>query len=86
MPTLVRRGTPTHRLEVMFRASNRLQLPTRGSTLLESTKSVLILLLVHFILIQFLQLYYLILELSIHSFLFVMSIQMSCHFKICKNP
>jgi hypothetical protein len=47
---------------------------------------VLILLSVRFILIQFLQLYYLIMELHIRSFLLAMSIQMSYHFKICKNP
>jgi hypothetical protein len=77
----------------MSMASNRLQLPARDSALLESTKSVLMLLLmvqillpVHFILIQFLQLYYLILELRIRSFMLAMSTQMSYHFKICKNP
>jgi hypothetical protein len=77
----------------MFRANNILQLPTRGSVLLESTKSVpmlllmvLILLLVRSLLIQFLHLYYLILELRIRSFLLVMSIQMSYFFKLCKNP
>ena len=92
-PMLVRRVTPTHRLELMFRASNRLQLPTRGSILQESTKSVLMLLLmllillsVHSLLIQFLQLYYLILELRTRSFLLIMSIQMSYLFKLCKNP
>jgi hypothetical protein len=47
---------------------------------------VLILLLVRFILIQFMQLYYLILELRIRSFLLAMSTQMSYHFKICKTP
>jgi hypothetical protein len=50
-PMLVRRGTPTHHLEAMFRASNRLQLATRGSVLPESTKSVLMLLLVVLILL-----------------------------------
>ena len=50
-PMLVRRGTPTHPLEAMFRASNRLQLATRGSVLPESTKSVLMLLLVVLILL-----------------------------------
>jgi hypothetical protein len=88
-PMLVRRVTPTHRLESMFSARNRFQLPTRGSILQESTKSVLmllILLLVHFLLIQFLLLYYLILELRTRSFLLVMSIQMSYLFKLCKNP
>ena len=77
----------------MFRANNRLQLPARDSALPESTKSVLILLWmvliflsVRFILIQFLQLYYLIMELRIRSFLLIMSIQMSYHFKLCKNP
>jgi hypothetical protein len=77
----------------MFRANNILQLPTRGSVLLESTKSVpmlllmvLILLLVRSLLIQFLHLYYLILELRIRSFLLVMLIQMSYFFKLCKNP
>jgi hypothetical protein len=89
----VRRGTLTHPLEAMFKASNRSQLPARDSTLPESTKlvlmlllMVLILLLVRFILIQFMQLYYLILELRICSFLLAMSTQMSYHFKICKNP
>jgi hypothetical protein len=60
-PMLVRRGIPTHPLEAMFKASNRLWLPARGPILLESTKLVLMLLLtmmillsVHFILIQFL--------------------------------
>jgi hypothetical protein len=92
-PMLVRRGTPTHPLEAILRASNRLWLLAGGSVLLESTKSVLMLLLpvlillsVRFILIQFLQLYYLILEQHIHSFLLDMSIQMSYHFKLCKNP
>jgi hypothetical protein len=58
---LVRRGSPTHPLEAMSRASNRHQLLARDSALLESTKSVLnvllmrlILLLVRFILIQIL--------------------------------
>jgi hypothetical protein len=90
---LVRRGTPTHPLEAIFRASNKLWLPAGGSVLLESTKSVLMLLLpalillsVRFILIQFLQLYYLILEQRIRSILLDMSIQMSYHFKLCKNP
>jgi hypothetical protein len=90
---LVRRGTPTRPLEAMFRASNRLRLPARGSVLPESTKSVLmlplmvlILLLVHSLLIHFLQVYYLIMELHIRSFLLVRSIQMSYHFKVCKNP
>jgi hypothetical protein len=92
-PMLVRRGTPTPRLEAMFRARNRLRLPAKGLVLPESTKLVLMLLLmvlillsVRFILIQFLQLYYLILVLRIHSFLLAMSILMSYHFKICKNP
>jgi hypothetical protein len=72
---------------------NRLQLATRGAVLQESTKSVLkillmvlILLSVRSLLIQFLQLYYLILELRICSFLLVMSIQMSYLFTLCKNP
>jgi hypothetical protein len=93
MPMLVRRGTPTHPLEAIFRASNRVRLPARGLVLLESTKSVLMLLLttlillsVRFILIQFLQLYYLIMEQCIRSFLLDMSIEMSYHFKLCKNP
>jgi hypothetical protein len=33
-----------------------------------------------------LQLYYLILELHIRSFMLDISIQMSYHFKLCKNP
>jgi hypothetical protein len=93
MPMLVRRGTQTHPLEAMFRESNRLRLPTRGSVLLESTKSVLMLLLmvlillsVRSLLIQFMQLHYLILKIHIRSFLLIMSIQMSYHFKLCKNP
>jgi hypothetical protein len=92
-PMLVRRGTPTHPLEAIFRASNRLRLPARVLVLLESTNSVLMLLLtvlillsICYILIKFLQLYYLILELRIHSFLLAMLIQMSYHFKLCKNP
>jgi hypothetical protein len=51
MPMLVRRGTPTHPLVAMFRASNRLWLSARGSVLLESTKSVLMLLLMVLILL-----------------------------------
>src|SRR5688572_22618985 len=42
-PMLVRIGTLTHPLEAMSRASNRLQHLARDSTLLESTKSVLML-------------------------------------------
>jgi hypothetical protein len=42
-PMLVRRGTPTHQLKAMFKARNRLRLPARGSVLLESTKSLLML-------------------------------------------
>jgi hypothetical protein len=30
-PMLVKRGSPTHPLEAMFRASNRLRLPARVS-------------------------------------------------------
>jgi hypothetical protein len=92
-PMLVRRGTSTHPLETMIKASNRLRLSARDLALLESTKSVLmlllmvlILLLVRFILIQFLHLYYLILEQHIRSFLLAMSTQMSYNFKIRKNP
>jgi hypothetical protein len=44
-PMLVLRETPTHQLEVMFTANNRLQLATRGSVLPESTLSVMRLLL-----------------------------------------
>jgi hypothetical protein len=93
MLTLVRRGTPTNPLEATFRASNRLRLPARGSALPESTKSVLmlllivlILILVRFILIQFLQLYYLILELCIRSFLLAMSAQMITSSNYAKTP
>jgi hypothetical protein len=93
MTMLVRRGTLTHPLEAMSKASNRLQLLTRDSALPGSTKSVLMLLLmelislsVHFTLVQFLQLYYLILELHILLFLLAMSTQMSYHFKLCKKP
>jgi hypothetical protein len=45
-PMLVRTGTLTHPLEAMSRASNRLQHLTRDSALPESTKSVLMLVLV----------------------------------------
>jgi hypothetical protein len=90
---LVRRGSPTHLFGAMSKASNRLQLLARDSVLPDSTKLVLMLLLiepillsVRFILIQFLQLYYLILELHIRSFLLAMSTQMSYHCKLCKNP
>jgi hypothetical protein len=89
---LVRRVSPTYPLEAMSKASHRLQLLARDSELPESTKSVLMLLLmglillsIHFILIQFQQLYYLILELRIRSFMLAMSTQMSYHFKLCKT-
>jgi hypothetical protein len=49
---LSERGTPTHQLEAMFRASNRLQLPARGFALPESTKSVLMLLLMVLVLLS----------------------------------
>jgi hypothetical protein len=89
---LVRRGSPTLLFEAMSKASNRLQLLARDSALPESTKSVLMVLLmelillsVRFTLIQLLQLYYLILELHMHTFLLAMSKQMSYHFELCKN-
>jgi hypothetical protein len=92
MPMLVRRGFPTHPLEAMSKASNQLQVLARDSTLPESTKKVLMLLLMElislsvcFTLIQFLQPYYLILALRIHSFLLAMSTKMSNHFKLCRN-
>jgi hypothetical protein len=72
MPMFVRRGFPTH----PSKASSQLQVLARDSTLTGSIKSVLILplmeltsLLVCFILIKFLQLYYLILELCVRLFL-----------------
>jgi hypothetical protein len=84
MPMLVRRGSLTHPLKAMSKASNRLQLLATDSALSESTKSVLMLLLMElislsicFTLIQFLQPYYLILELRIRLFLLAMSTQMS---------
>jgi hypothetical protein len=51
-PMLVRRGFPTHPLEAMSKASNRLQLLARDSALPESTKSVLMLLLMRLILLS----------------------------------
>jgi hypothetical protein len=88
MQMLVRRGFPAH----PSKARNQLQVLARYSTLPGSTKSVLMLplmeltsLLVCFILIQFLKLYYLILELQIRLFLLAMPTQMSYHFKLCKD-
>jgi hypothetical protein len=52
MPMLVQRGIPTHLLKAMFKASNKLRLLARGSVLLESTKSVLMLLLTVLILLS----------------------------------
>jgi hypothetical protein len=51
-PMIARRGTPTHRLEAMFRPGNRFRLSARGSVLPESTKSVLMLLLIVLILLS----------------------------------
>jgi hypothetical protein len=90
MQMLVLRETPTHQLEAVIRRSRiRLQLTTMGSILPELTRSVLRLslmvlklLLVHSLLIQFPQLYYLILELRIHSFLLVISIHMNYLFTL----
>jgi hypothetical protein len=82
-------SNPNTPARAMSRASNRLQHLARDSTLLESTKSVLMLLLIEltslsicFILIQFLQPYYLILELRIRLFLLAMPTPMSYHFKL----
>ena len=92
MLMLVRTGTRTHLLEAMSRTSNRLQHLARDSALPESTKSMLMLLLmeltslsIYFTLIQFLQPYYLILELCICLFLLAMPPQMSSYFKLFKN-
>jgi hypothetical protein len=88
MQMFVRRGFPAH----PSKASNQLQVLARDSTFPGSIKSVLMLplmeptsLLVCFILIQFLQQYYLILGLRICLFLLTMPTQMSYHFKICKS-
>ena len=88
MPMLVRRGFPTH----PSKASNQLQVLARDSTLPELTKSVSRLLLMEltslsvcFTLIQFLQPYYLILELRIHLFMLALPPQMNYHFKLCKQ-
>jgi hypothetical protein len=92
MLMLVRTGTRTHPLEVMSATINRLQHLARNSTLPGSIKSVLMLLLMEltspsvcFTLIQFLQPYYLILELHIRLFILAMPPQMSYHFKLCQN-
>jgi hypothetical protein len=85
-PMSVLKGTPTHQLEAVIRASRiRLQLITRDSVLPKLTRSllrlplmVLTLLLVRSLLIQFWHLYCLILELHIHSYLLVRLIRMSC--------
>jgi hypothetical protein len=88
MPMCVRRGLPVP----LSKTSKKLQVLARDSALPESIKSVLMLprteltsLLVCFILIQFLQQYYLILELRIRLFLLDMPTQMSYHYKICKS-
>jgi hypothetical protein len=87
MPMFVHRGLPAR----PSKTSNKLQVLARDLALLGSTKSVPMLPLMEltspllcFILIQFLQLYYLILELRIHLFLLDMPTQMSYPFKICK--
>jgi hypothetical protein len=92
MLMLVRTGTLTHPLKAMSRTSKRFHHLARDSALPESTKSVLMLLLMEltslsvcFTLIQFLQAYYLILELCIHLFLLAMPTPMSYHFKLYKN-
>jgi hypothetical protein len=85
MRMLVLRGTPTHQLEAVLRGSSRLQLATMGSVLLRLPLMALTLLLVRSLLIHALQLYYLIMELHIRSFLLVMSIHMNYLFKLCKK-
>jgi hypothetical protein len=87
MPMLVRWGIPVHQL----RTSNRLL--ARDSTLPGLTKLVLRPLLmvrtslsVCFILMQFQQHYYLILELRIHFFLLDWQPPLKCHCKNMKTP
>ena len=74
------------------KTSSRLQVLARDSTLPGLIKSVLLPPLMEltsqsacFILIQFLQQYYLILVLHIHLFLLDMPTQMSYRYKICKS-
>jgi hypothetical protein len=88
MPIYARRGL----LVPPSKTSSRLQVLARDSTLSGLIKSVLMLPqteltsgLLCFILIQFLQQYYLILVLHIHLFLLDMPTQMSYHYKICKS-
>jgi hypothetical protein len=83
MIMFVRRGTPTHRLVVILRASRqRLQTatvviasPGLIKSMLKLLRIVLTSSLVRFSLIQCQLLYFLILELHIHSYLFVMFMQ-----------
>jgi hypothetical protein len=83
MIMFVQRGTPTHRLMVILRASrHRLQAATVVTTLSGLIKSMLKLprmvltsSLVRFSLIQCQLLYFLILEIHIHSYLLIMFMQ-----------
>jgi hypothetical protein len=77
MLMFVRRGTPTHRLVVILRASrHRLQTATMViASMLKLLRIVLTSSLVRSLLIQCQLLCFLILELHIHSYLFVMFMQ-----------
>jgi hypothetical protein len=91
MPMFVLKGTPTHRLVVVLRASrHRLQpaivvIPSPGliKSMLKLPRMVLTSSLVRYSLIPCQQLYFLILELCIHSYLPVMFMQIAYLTLIC---